>query len=85
MRREICWSERLEDRVKREVRVSFHGRNAIRWQSKRSDQENWEYDFEPSREDWESLLDLAERWYKRKRIPVEVLELIRSLARTALG
>jgi len=81
MRRPLCWTEKLDDGVKREVRVSFSGGRRIRWQAKRSDRLEWEYDFLPSTGDWDALLDLAERWYNRRRMPLPDLELVRK-ART---
>lgn len=55
MRRQIKWKERLEDGVRREVRISFPGKNEIKWQFKRSDREKWDYDTPPTEEDWDEL------------------------------
>ena len=70
MRRPICWTEKLEGGVKRELRVSFHG-SGLRWQWKRSDEENWVYDGTPSSSDWDGLEALAANWYSRHRMPHE--------------
>ena len=78
MRREICWTNKLDARVKREVRVCFLGGNKLKWQFKRSDQEKWDYDSEPTDQDWEDLDQLAENRYRRRRMPLRDLELIRS-------
>jgi len=77
MRRQLCWTEKLDDGVKREIRVSFPGGGKIRWQAKSSDRLEWEYDFQPSTADWDALLQLAERWYNRRRMPLPHLEMIR--------
>ncbi len=82
MRRPISWTARVEDRVKREVRVSFSG-GKLKWQFKRSDQEQWDYDSEPSASDWKDLLAHAEARYRRNRIPHKVVELIRKNMPTA--
>lgn len=83
MRRPMCWTERLEEGVKRDVRVTFEGRGEIRWQSKRSDQESWDYDTPPSVADWASLLARAEDWYRRRRLPLNHLETVRRRAAQA--
>lgn len=76
MRRPVCWTERLEDRTKREIRVSFSGEK-IKWQFKRSDEESWDYDTPPSDLDWQNLLSHSEARYRRKRMPLKHLELVR--------
>jgi hypothetical protein len=80
MRRPVCWTRRLEGGVKREVRVTFTGPGAIRWQAKRSDEESWVYDFTPSEEDWTALLHSLEARYRRRSAPWKALELVRRLA-----
>lgn len=82
MRRQLCWSERLEDGVKREVRVTFHGRGELKWQSKRSDAEAWDYGA-PSAADWAELDAHAEDWYRRGRLPLVHRELVRRLRANA--
>lgn len=84
MRRQLCWTERLEDGLKREVRVAFHGKG-LRWQWKRSDQESWVYDKPPTTADWNSIEALAENWYQRHRLPREHVDRIRRLRREAEG
>lgn len=79
MRRQLTWTERLEDRVKREIRVSFQS-GKIKWQFKRSDQDAWDYNSPPSAEDWTALLEHAEAWYQRKRMPYADLERVRKMA-----
>lgn len=76
VRRLVCWTERLEDRTKREVRVDFSSGN-IKWQFKRSDEEKWDYDSPPSEEDWQNLLLHSEGRYRRRRMPLNHLELVR--------
>jgi hypothetical protein len=79
MRRQICWVEKLEDGVKREVRVSFPGGGQIKWQFKRSDSDKWDYTSPPSSCDWDSLLVRSEGRYTRRRMPLPDLELVRKL------
>lgn len=60
MRRQVSWTRRCDDGVKREVRVEFSG-DGMRWQIKRADEEHWRYDAEPDPEDWEELEDILRR------------------------
>ena len=84
MKRQVCWTERLEDGEKRDVRVTVANR-AVRWQHKHTDWEKWEYDFKPSRADWDALLTKAEGWYRRKKLPYEDLERVRKGSADAGG
>jgi len=77
MRRPICWVDKLEDGIKREVRVTLHGVNKIKWQFKRSDEPTWDYDSPPTQEDLQNLLERAEGRYHRRAMPFEALELIK--------
>jgi hypothetical protein len=82
MRRLLCWTERVDDAVKREIRVSFEGKG-IRWQWKRSDEEKWVYDPVPTAADWDSLQVLALNWYTRHRLPHDHLDRITRLRKEA--
>ena len=84
MRRQICWEDRLEDRTKREVRVSVltHG---LKWQFKLSTEEQWDYDSPPTPEDWDGLLERVENRYHRRTASNADLELVRRLRATAIG
>lgn len=84
MRRQICWVKKLEGGIKREIRVTFPGGQKIKWQFKRSDEAQWDYDSVPTPEDWQSLLDRAQRRYQRKRIPFEEVELIQKYVKKVL-
>ena len=83
MRKRIEWTHRLEDRTKRTVRVSFLGRNKIKWQFKLSTEERWDYDTPPSLEDWDALEKKMADRYQRRSSPYEDLELTRMLAKKA--
>lgn len=85
MRRPVCWTEKLPDGVRREVRVHFLGRGKIRWQSKRTDQEKWEYDFAPTQADWEALETRMENRYRRRNVPWRELESVRKQRPRATG
>ena len=76
MRTPIAWTERIENRVKREVRVTFIGKQ-LKWQYKRSDEERWDYDTPPTAHDWDSLLEHAEAKYRRNRIPLKIVNMIK--------
>jgi hypothetical protein len=60
------------------VHAYFSG-GKIKWQFKRSDEEKWDHEAEPTMEDWESLLHYAEARYRRNRMPYEDIELIKKL------
>lgn len=79
MRRTVGWTERLDDGVKREIRVSFTDKYSIRWQAKRSDASAWEYDFPPTMEDWDRLETAMASRYQRRSAPLKDLELVRRL------
>ncbi len=66
MKRKISWTTKLEDGVKREVRVEVKT-NLLRWQQKRTDEESWVYDFTPDAEDWDMLEDILKRRSGRGR------------------
>ncbi|MFA5689871.1 MAG: hypothetical protein WC959_12150 [Kiritimatiellales bacterium] len=76
MKRDIEWTERLDDSVKRTVRVRiFAGK--IKWQFKRSDEERWDYDTPASADDWETLDNKVNALYRRRRAAVNDVDLVR--------
>lgn len=77
MRRQICWIEKLDDGIKRDIRVSFPGGNKIKWQFKMSDRLEWDYITPPTIQDWDDLLSRAEARYNRRAIPLKELDMIR--------
>ena len=79
----IGWTERMEDRVKREVRVTFLPGDRLKWQFKRADEDQWDYDTPPSQSDWENLLEKAKGFYNRRRATLKQLEVVRLLAQQA--
>ncbi|MDD4872620.1 MAG: hypothetical protein PHR77_18880 [Kiritimatiellae bacterium] len=83
MRRQICWVEKLEDGIKRDIRVSFVGGGKIKWQFKRSDMAEWDYDTPPALDDWDALLIRSEGRYNRRRMPLTDLELVRKARKEA--
>ena len=81
MRRQIAWVEKLEDGSKRQIRVTFRGRNGIKWQFKHSAAPIWDYDTPPSQADWAVLLQKVENRYRRGRgATFNDLELVRQRA-----
>lgn len=79
MKRDIEWTEKPEDGVKRTVRVAFPGGGKIKWQFKRSDEERWDYDSAPSPEDWAVLEEKMDRLYHRRRASYKDFELVREM------
>lgn len=77
MKRKISWTTKLDDGVKREVRVEVK-KNLLRWQQKRTDEERWVYDFTPNAEDWDMLEDILKRRSGRGRY-VELMAVIHKL------
>ncbi len=83
MNADFEWVERLENRIKRKVRITFVGHDKIKWQFKRSDEDRWDYDTPPTPEDWETLEMKIDALYHRRRSPYKHLELIRKLKKEA--
>lgn len=83
MKADIEWVEKLENRVKRKIRVSFFGHDSIKWQFKRSDEEFWDYDTPPTAADWEFLENKVDALYHRRRQPYKNLEIVRKYRKKA--
>ena len=79
MKRDIEWTERIENRVKRTVRVKFPGQGQIKWQFKRSDEDGWDYDSPPTSEDWATLEDKVNKLYQRNRCALRDWELVKKM------
>ena len=84
MMRQICWIEKLEDGIKRDVRWSVE-RGQVKWQTKRSDQERFDYDTPPTREDWDNFMERMENRYQRRNASFDDLQLVRKERAKALG
>ena len=80
MQRQVCWVEKLEDDVKREVRVGVQG-GQVRWQFKLSTEEKWDYSSPPTVADWDNFMERMENRYQRRNIKLSDLELVRRLHR----
>lgn len=83
MKADIEWVERLEDRIKRTIRITFLGKEKMKWQTKRSDEEFWDYDTPPSADDWNNIQDKVESLYNRRRQPFKHVELVKKLRKKA--
>ena len=81
MKRDVEWVEKLEGGIKRKVRIKFPGHGKIKWQFKRSDEEQWDYDTPPSPDDWLALEEKMEALYNRRRAPFKDLELAKTMRR----
>lgn len=79
MKRDIEWKEKLEDGTKRVTRVKFPGGGRIKWQFKRSDEEQWDYDTEPSPEEWALLEEKVHQLYTRRRAALRDWELVKQM------
>ena len=79
----MAWVERLENGIKRKIRVTFPGKGKMKWQTKRSDEEMWDYDTPPSSDDWSTLIDKMEALYNRRRTSFKNMELVRKLRKDA--
>jgi hypothetical protein len=65
-----AWVQKTEEGVRREVRVIKHG-GEWRFQSKRSDQQEWIYYREPLPADLEEFRNVLFRKYQRRRAAYE--------------
>lgn len=83
MKRGIEWIEKLEDGVKRTVRIAFEGQGKLKWQFKRSDEELWDYKTPPSADDWDMLQEKIDGLYNRRRAAFKDVELVRQLRQEA--
>ncbi len=77
MKNTLSWTERLPDGVKRETRVRVSLR-AFKWQFKRADQEQWDYDHTPTAEDWDMLENFMTRKAARGKAP-KILDAIKTI------
>jgi hypothetical protein len=80
---DIEWVEKLGDGIKRKIRITFLGKGRMKWQTKRSDEEMWDYDTPPSADDWNALEEKMEALYNRRRESYKNLELVRKLKKDA--
>ena len=82
------WTIRDEDGVKREIRVIKEA-GLFRFQTKRSDAEVWTYfdnkKTKPDPADVESLIEVLERKYQRKRAPYSDLLLAKKMLADVLS
>jgi hypothetical protein len=79
MKRDIEWTEKLEDGTKRIVRVNFFGDGKILWKFKSTGQERWDNHSAPSEEDWSILEGKVKGRHNRCRSTLIELELVRAL------
>lgn len=83
MKADIEWIERLDNGLKRKIRITFLGKGKMKWQTKRSDEEYWDYDTPPSSADWDTLQDKMDSLYNRRRESFKNVELVRKLRKNA--
>lgn len=78
MQRQICWVERQEDGIRREIRVTVL-RDRVAWQTRRETDERWDYAPPVSASDWDALLTRVENRYQRRTATHADLQLVRRL------
>lgn len=83
MKADIEWVEKLDDGVKRKIRITFTGKTLMKWQTKRSDEDMWDYDTPPSPEDWQAIEEKIDTLYHRRRQPYKHVELVKKLRKEA--
>jgi len=83
MMRQICWIEKNDDGIKRDVRWSVE-RGKVKWQFKLDTEERFDYDTLPTREDWENFLERMEARYQRRNVSFDDLQLARTAMQKAL-
>lgn len=84
MHRQICWVERGDDGVRRELRVTVH-RGQVKWQFKAETDERWDYTSPPTPADWDNLLERVENRYQRRNISYDDCQLVRRHHAEAVG
>ncbi len=84
MHRQICWVERGDDGVRRELRVTVH-RGQVKWQFKAETDERWDYTSPPTPADWDNLLERVENRYQRRNISYDDCQLVRRYHAEAVG
>lgn len=83
MNADLEWVEKLENRIKRKVRITFVGHDRIKWQFKQSNEDMWDYNTPPTPEDWDTLEAKIDALYNRRRAPYKHVELVKKLKHEA--
>ncbi len=73
MRRDINWTTKRDDGSRYDVRVTWFS-GTFKLQFKERGAEKWEYDRQPSPDDWETFLDAIERRYQRRQATLKEFE-----------
>jgi len=84
MHRQICWVERSEAGIKREVRVNVN-RGTVKWQFKAETDERWDYTTPPTTTDWDNLLERVENRYQRRNVSYDDAQMVRRCHAAATG
>ena len=82
MKTNISWTIKLPEGIKRETRV--HVSRTLKWQFKRSDEERWDYDSEPTAEDWDMLEDILTRRANRGKAPQALISVQKLRAKAGI-
>ena len=83
MRRDINWVVKRDDDSRYDVRVTWFS-GTFKLQFKERGADKWEYDRQPSAEDWATFLDAIERRYRRRTATYKELEEARRMVKEAL-
>ena len=76
MKAHLEWTDKPENGIKRKVRITFLKGQSVKWQFKRSDEDRWNYNIDPTIEDCEMLKKKTEALYKRRRLKYDYFELV---------
>jgi hypothetical protein len=76
MRHDYEWEEKLEDRTKWTVRVSFPGGGKVVWMRRNGDDEEWDRGMTPTAEHWAFLEKKVRGRYNRSRASIRTVELV---------
>lgn len=78
MKHDYEWVEKLEDRTRRIVRVSFSGDNIV-WMCRNEDSEWWKRNMKPTSEQWDFLEKKVRGRYNRRRAGMKDIERVVSM------
>jgi hypothetical protein len=76
MKRDLEWIEKLDDGVKRTVRIAIQ-KGKITWQFKLSNMRLWDHTTPPTPADWAKLEAKIDQLYYRRRAGYQELEFVR--------
>ena len=82
MQQSVDWTDRTEEGIKREVRVTV-ARQQVKWQFRLASEELWDYASPATAEDWDTLLQKMKNRYQRRNVSYSDLQLVTRLHQKA--